>query len=93
MVGACASAACRRARGHSHAFLKVGGRTGSFDRFWALLNRECLPALEAVRGGIVPPEKSSGLSNPFHLRVNITKHQSTLRIMTSTLPYIKIILQ
>eukprot|EP01043_Picozoa_sp_COSAG02_P013512 COSAG02_NODE_541_length_20598_cov_278.953754_16_plen_170_part_00 len=60
----------------------------SRDRFWALLNRECLPALEAVRGNCPTREEFRRLSSPFHLRVNITKHQSTLRILTATLPYI-----
>ena len=67
-------------------------RRGHFDRFWALLNRECLPALEAVRRNCPTREEFrtvESISSDF----NITKHQSTYRIMTSTLPYNEIILR
>ena len=53
--------------------------------FWTLLNRECLPALEAVRSNCPTREEFrtvESISSDF----NITNHQSTVRIMTSTLP-------
>ena len=39
------------------------------DRFWALLNRECLPALEAVRRNLEIAPCSSSSSNEDLLRV------------------------
>ena len=75
------------------AFLKVAedhNRAGR--RFWGLLNHECLPALEAVRRNC-PTREEFRTVESISSDCNITAHQSTLRILTSTLPYNEIILQ